>query len=61
MVSWSLSLGIQVGSMYDLSMNATRLVGWIVSLPLLSSMKRNSLSCSGLSDQPSFRWVAEKR
>ena len=47
--------------MYDLSWNATRFVGWIVSLPLVSSMKMNSLSCSGLSDQPSFRWVVENR
>ena len=61
MVSWSLSLGIQVGRMYDLSMKATLFVGWMVSLPLFSSMKMNSLSCSGLSDHPSFRWVVENR
>lgn len=36
-------------------MKATLLVGWMVSLPLVSLMKMNSLSWSGESDHPSFR------
>ena len=59
-MSWSFSFGILV-LVKEWSMKATRLVGWMVSLPLVSCMKMNSLSCSGESDQPSIRWVVENR
>ena len=54
MVSCSFNLGSS--SVVKLwSMKRTLFVGWIVSRPLSSWTKINSLSCSGASDQPSCK------